>query len=441
MNSNNALIFLLSLCTASLSAGADPAIREAIQRDFPYLQSLYTDLHTHPEISFQEKNTSRRMAKELRKAGFRVTESVGGYGVVGVLENGAGPTVLLRTDMDALPIAEQTGLPYASRVQTIDDQGNKVPVMHACGHDIHMTVFTGTARRLHELRDRWHGTLVMIAQPAEERGAGARAMIGDGLFSRFPRPDYNLGLHVHSNLAAGAINYVPGYAMANVDSVDITVFGIGGHGAYPQMTKDPVVLAAQIINALQTLVSRELPPIEAGVVTVGSIHGGSKHNIIPDRVDMQLTVRSYTDAVREQLLTGIQRIALAQARSMGLPEDKLPVVKVKDEHTPALYNDPALTDRMVVALQRELGEDKISRTVAEMGGEDFAEYGRVEPRIPGVFLWLGSIAPERIRQARAQQNSLPSLHSPFYAPAPHPTIVTGVEALTTEALELLANTE
>lgn len=441
MNTNYYGVYLATLCLIPWIAHGDAALRDAIQQDFSYLQSLYTELHTHPEISFQEKHTSRRMAKELRKAGFKVTERVGGYGVVGVLENGAGPTVLLRTDMDALPVAEQTGLPYASRVQTVDDQGNTVPVMHACGHDIHMTVFTGTARRLHALQDRWHGTVVMIAQPAEERGAGARAMIGDGLFSRFPRPDYNLGLHVHSNLSAGAISYVPGYAMANVDSVDITVFGIGGHGAYPQMSKDPIVLAAQIINALQTLVSREIPPIEAGVVTVGSIHGGTKHNIIPDRVDMQLTVRSYSDAVREQLLTGIQRITVAQARSTGLPEDRLPIVKVKDEHTPALYNNPALTERMVGALQREFGADKISQTTAEMGGEDFAEYGRVEPRIPGVFLWLGSIAPERIRQARAQQTSLPSLHSPFYMPDIQLTIITGVETLTTEALELLANQE
>ena len=436
---NKYLIFLAALFITPYNAHSDPELNSAIEGDYPYLESLYTYLHTHPEISFQEKNTSRRIAQELHKAGFTVTEHVGGYGLVGVLKNGAGPTILLRTDMDALPVAEQTNLPYASRVKTTDDLGNVVPVMHACGHDIHMTVFTGTARRLHALRERWKGTVVMIAQPAEERGAGARAMINDGLFERFPRPDYNLGLHVHSSIAAGNISYVPGYAMANVDSVDITVFGIGGHGAYPHMTRDPIVLSAQIINALQTLVSREIPPIEAGVVTVGSIHGGTKHNIIPDRVDMQLTVRSYSDAVRDQLLDGIRRIALSQARSMGLPEDKLPVVKVLDEHTPALYNDPELTDRMVAVLQREFGKDRITRTTPEMGGEDFAEYGRVEPRIPSVFLWLGSIAPEKIRSSASGNTPLPSLHSPFYAPAPHPTIVTGVEALTTEALELLSN--
>lgn len=431
-------MLLAALFMAPFNAQSGPELTSAIEQDYPYLESLYTHLHSHPELSFQEKNTSGRIARELRKAGFTVTEHVGGYGVVGILENGTGPTVLLRTDMDALPVSEQTGLPYASRVNATDDLGRVVPVMHACGHDIHMTVFTGTARRLHALRDRWRGTVVMIAQPAEERGAGARAMINDGLFTRFPRPDYNLGLHVHASLVAGNIYYVPGYAMANVDSVDITVFGIGGHGAYPHMTKDPIVLSAQIINALQTLVSREIPPIEAGVVTVGSIHGGSKHNIIPDRVDMQLTVRSYSDGVRERLLTGIRRIAIAQARSMGLPEDKLPLIKVKDEHTPALYNDPELTDRIVGSLELEFGKDRISRGTPEMGGEDFAEYGRVEPRIPSVFLWLGSIAPEKINTSAADKTLLPSLHSPFYAPAPHPTIVTGVEALTTEALELLA---
>lgn len=437
MNLFKTLISLLLLGMVSAYAGAETGLREAIRKDYPYLQSLYTYLHTHPEISFQEKNTARRMAAELRKAGFTVTEKVGGYGVVGVMENGAGPTLLLRTDMDALPVAEQTGLPYASTVHSVDETGQKVPVMHACGHDIHMTVFTGTARRLQALRDRWRGTLVMIAQPAEERGAGARAMIADGLFTRFPRPDYNLGLHVHSGLAAGDIAFVPGFAMANVDSVDITVFGIGGHGAYPQATKDPIVLSALIITALQTLVSREIPPVEAGVVTVGSIHGGTKHNIIPDRVDMQLTVRSYTDAVRDKLLSGIRRIATAQARSMGLPEDRLPVVTLKDEHTPALYNDPQLTQRMAQVLRREFGDSHVIRTTPVMGGEDFAEYGRVQPKIPGVFLWLGSIDAEKIRVAREQNSPLPSLHSPFYAPVPEPTIITGVEALTSETLSLL----
>ena len=289
-------LFLLQL---TLGAQADTALQSAIREDYPYLESLYVHLHKNPEISFQEEKTGLRMAQELRSLGFTVTENVGGYGVVGVLENGEGPTVLLRTDMDALPVREKTGKPYASTATTVDEHGNTVSVMHACAHDVHMTVFTGAARRLTAMRDQWQGTLVMIAQPAEERGAGARAMLKDGLFERFPRPDYNLGLHVSASFPAGTVVYTKGYVMAAVDSVDITVFGIGGHGAYPHRTKDPVVLSAQIINSLQTLVSRELKPVDAGVVTVGSIHGGTKHNIIPDRVRLQLTVRSYTDEARE----------------------------------------------------------------------------------------------------------------------------------------------
>ena len=428
-------ILWLMLLPAALFAETD--LRPSIDQDYPYLESLYLHLHRNPELSFHEKNTSARIANELRQAGFDVTEHVGGFGVVGIMRNGAGPTVLLRTDMDALPVKEMTDLSYASKVKTIDDQGNEVSVMHACGHDIHMSVFIGTARRLKAMRNQWRGTVVMIGQPAEERGAGARAMLKDGLFSRFPRPDYNLGLHDKADAPAGIIQYVSGYAMANVDSIDITVHGVGGHGAYPNLTKDPIVLSAQIINSLQTLVSREIPPIEAGVVTVGSIHGGTKHNIIPDEVRMQLTVRSYTDAVRNQLLNGIKRIAQYQAQAMGIPEDKLPEVTVEDEHTPALYNDPELTKRMVAVLKRKLGDARVTETGPVMGGEDFSEYGRVEPRIPSVFLWLGAVAPDKYQQSIANGTPLPSLHSPLFAPLPKPTIETGVEAMTTMALELL----
>lgn len=425
----------LILLPGTLFAAAD--LGSSIEQDYPYLESLYIHLHRNPEISFQEKRTSARIAGELRQAGFEVTEHVGGYGVVGVMRNGAGPTILLRTDMDALPVREMTGLPYASKVKTVDDQGNEVSVMHACGHDIHMTVFVGTARRLKAMRNQWRGTLVMIAQPAEERGAGARAMLKDGLFSRFPRPDYNLGLHDNADAPAGTVLYTSGYAMANVDSVDITVHGIGGHGAYPHLTRDPIVLSAQIINALQTLVSREIPPIDAGVVTVGSIHGGTKHNIIPDAVHMQLTVRSYTDEVRDKLLNGIKRIAEYQARAMGIPEDKLPEVTIEDEHTPALYNDPELTKRMVAVLRKQLGDARVKETRPVMGGEDFSEYGRVEPRIPSVFLWLGAVAPAKYQQSIADGTPLPSLHSPLFAPLPKPTIETGVETMVTMAMELL----
>lgn len=412
-------------------------MQAAIQDDYPYLESLYIHLHENPEISFQEENTSARMANELRGLGFTVTEKVGGYGVVGVLENGEGPTVLLRTDMDALPVLEKTGKPYASKATTVDGQGKTVNVMHACAHDVNMTVFIGAARRLTSMTDKWQGTLVMIAQPAEEVGAGARAMLKDGLFERFPRPDYNLALHVSASRPAGEVVYTKGYAMANVDSVDITVYGIGGHGAYPHSTKDPVVLSAQIINALQTLVSRELKPIDAGVVTVGSIHGGTKHNVIPDKVELQLTVRSYTDETRNMLLDGIKRIATGQAMTMGLPPDKLPVVTIKDEFTPSVYNNPALADRIADVLRTVLGEEQLIPGEPVMGGEDFAQYGRVEPKIPSLLLWIGGVEAAKYAAAMESGEALPSLHSPFFAPDPQPTIQTGVKVMTTGALELL----
>lgn len=428
-------LFLLQL---TLGAQADTALQSAIRKDYPYLESLYVHLHKNPEISFQEEKTAMRMAQELRSLGFTVTENVGGYGVVGVLENGEGPTVLLRTDMDALPVREKTGKPYASTATTVDEHGNTVSVMHACAHDVHMTVFTGAARRLTAMRDRWQGTLVMIAQPAEERGAGARAMLKDGLFERFPRPDYNLGLHVSASVPAGTVVYTKGYVMAAVDSVDITVFGIGGHGAYPHRTKDPVVLSAQIINSLQTLVSRELKPVDAGVVTVGSIHGGTKHNIIPDRVQLQLTVRSYTDEARNTLLDGIKRIAEGQALAMGLPADLLPEVKIQDESTPSTYNNPELADRIAGVLKDKLHSGiRVVPGEPVMGGEDFSQYGRVEPKIPSLFLWIGGVGADTFDRAVQAGDTLPSLHSPFFAPDAQPTILTGVEVMTTSALELL----
>ena len=430
--------FLLLLClVASGPALTQTNLTDQVTADYNYLESLYHHLHRNPEISFQEANTSARLAKELRGLGFDVTENVGGYGIVGVIRNGSGPTVLVRADMDALPVVEMTGLPYASKARTTDELGADVGVMHACGHDIHMTVFTGTARQLAAQKDSWSGTLVMIGQPAEERGAGARAMLRDGLFERFPRPDYNLALHVSSSSPAGMIHYVPGYALANVDSVDITVYGVGGHGAYPHTTKDPIVISAQIINSLQTLVSRQIPPIDSGVVTVGSIHGGTKHNIIPEEVHLQLTVRSYKDQVRDTLIEGIKHIARYQALTMGVPEDRLPVVEVKDERTPSMYNDPALTERMAGVLKELLGDAAVQETDPVMGGEDFAEYGRVDPRIPSLLLWLGAVDPANVRQSMQTGEPLPSLHSPVFAPLPKPTIITGVKALTTMALELL----
>ena len=432
---------LFTLIILSSNTQADVTLRDKIHDDYGYLESMYIHLHKNPEISFQEAKTSELLAGELRNLGFTVTEKVGGYGVVGVLKNGDGPTVLLRTDMDALPILEKTGKPYASTATTVDEHGNTVNVMHACAHDVNMTVFTGTARRLTAMTDKWQGTLVMIAQPAEERGAGARAMLKDGLFERFPRPDYNLGMHVSASLPAGTVIHTKGYVMAAVDSVDITIYGVGGHGAYPQRTKDPVVLSAQIINALQTLVSREIKPIDAGVVTVGSIHGGTKHNIIPDEVKLQLTVRSYTDETRTKLLEGIKRIARGQAIAMGLPDDKLPDVKIADESTPSTYNNPELADRIVNVLKAKLKDVQIIPGEPVMGGEDFSQYGRVEPKIPSLFLFIGGVYADKYATATEKGEVLPSLHSPFFAPDPEPTILTGVEVMTTGALELLGKVD
>ncbi len=435
----NRLVQLFIILLASSQLQADSNIKTAALADFKYLESLYFHLHKNPELSFHEEKTSKRIAKELRKTGFEVTENVGGFGLVGVIKNGPGPVLMIRADMDGLPIEEKTGLDYASKTKVVDDLGKTVSTMHACGHDVHMTVFVGTARRLVEMKDKWSGTLVMIGEPAEERGAGARAMLNDGLYTRFPRPDYALGLHANAVLATGQIGYVEGFALANVDMVDISIPGVGGHGAYPHTTKDPIVLASQIINAAQTLVSREISPLEPAVVTVGSIHGGTKHNIIPDQVDLQLTVRSYSDETRNSLLEGIKRMARAQAQVMGFPADKLPVVKVRDEYTPALYNNPALTKRISQVFTNRFGTERVVEVKPVMGGEDFSEYGRVEPKVPSFFFWLGAVDPELIKTSMKTGKSLPSLHSAYFAPVPEKTILTGVEAMTSAALDLFNN--
>ncbi len=428
---------LLAALLAAAPAVADP-LEDAIASDFEYLDALYRHLHQHPELSFAEVQTAARIATELAELGFAVTTGIGGNGVVAVLENGAGPTLMIRADLDALPIEEQTGLGYASAVQALNRDGDPTPVMHACGHDVHMTVLIGTARRLVESRGNWRGTLVMIGQPAEERSGGAKAMLADGLFERFPRPDYNLALHVASDLRAGTVGAVSGYFMANVDSVDILVRGIGGHGAYPDRGKDPVVLAAQIVQALQTVVSREISPLEPAVVTVGSIHGGSQHNIIPSEVKLQLTLRSYSQQVRQQTIAAIHRIALNLARAAGMPEDLLPEVTVLPEHTPSAYNDPALTERVLAVFRVRLGADAVVAIGPEMVGEDFGRYGAVEPPIPSLMFRLGTVAEDHFAAYRAGELTLPTLHSARFAPDPRPTITTGVAAMTAAALELFA---
>ena len=427
----------LALSLGSWASAGAQDLRSDIEADYPYLQNLYETLHANPELSFMETETAARMASEFRGLGFTVTENIGRTGVVGVMENGSGPVVMLRADMDALPVREQTGLPYASEATGMSHLGEEQPIMHACGHDVHMTSLIGAARRLVERKNDWSGTLVLIAQPAEELGLGAKAMIDDGLFERFPRPDYTVALHDSASLPAGTIAYTPGWALANVDSVDIHVQGIGGHGAYPHTTKDPVVIGANIVTALQTLVSREVSPLDPAVVTVGAFNAGAKHNIISDEAHLQLTVRSYTDEVRARLLDGIQRIARGEAASAGLPEDLYPRVEIEEDYTPATYNDPALAERLARTFRNRFGAEQVVEVDPVMGGEDFSWYGRVDPKIPTMIFWLGAVAPEKVAAAEAGNGELPSLHSPFFAPEPRPTLLAGVEAMSSAALELL----
>lgn len=419
------------------SAGQVKVLQQYIDEAYPDLFALYRDLHAHPELSFQEKNTSAKIAGRLKALGYSVTEQVGGYGVVGVLRNGPGPTVLIRTDLDALPIAEETGLPYASRALGKADDGKQVPVMQACGHDIHMTVFTGVAQSLVQFKNRWQGTVVLMGQPAEERSGGAKAMLQAGLFSRFPKPDYCLALHANATLAAGKVGYTEGNIMANVDAVDITVKGVGGHGAMPHNARDPVVLAAQIVLALQTIVSRETSPFEPSVVTVGSIHGGSSFNVIPDEVKLQLTLRSYSDDVRNQTIASIRRICQGLAQAAAMPADRLPEVTVKDQFTPFTYNNIELTRRLAATFRRTLGAGNVTDVPPSMVGEDFAFLGRTPEKIPICMFWLGTVAPAKLAQSQAAGLSVPGLHSSKYAPEPEPTIKTGILAMTSAVLDLM----
>ncbi len=419
------------------AADAQAAVRARVDAELPRLLDLYKHLHAHPEISFQEEKTAARIADELKQAGFEVTTKVGGHGVVGVLKNGPGPTVLVRTDLDGLPVLEETGLPYASKARTKDDKGNDVPTMHACAHDIHMSSFIGTARVLATLKDKWSGTLVFIGQPAEERVGGAKGMLTAGLYTRFPRPDYCLALHAASDLPAGVIGHTEGYALANADTVDILVRGVSGHGAWPHMTKDPIVLSAQIILALQTIVSRETSPTEPAVVTIGSIHGGTKHNIIPEEVRLQLTLRSYSDEVRDASVAALKRIVRGQALAAGIPEKLLPVVEISEEGTRSTYNDPALTKRLMGAIGRWIGDGNLVAKKPVMGAEDFGLYGRVEPKIPICMFWLGTITKESVTESIKTGKTLPSLHSSKFAPVPEPTLKTGVTAMSATVLELV----
>lgn len=439
--------FLFCFCLVFISASIfaqsssitvrDKAIKEFVDKKHTSLLNFYKELHAHPELSFQEKNTSARLANQLEQLGYSVTENIGGYGVVAVLKNGNGPTVMVRTDLDGLPVKEETGLAYASNATGKNDEGKEVPVMHACGHDVHMTVFTGVAQTLVQFKKDWKGTVVLVGQPAEERSGGAKAMLKEGLFNKYPQPDYCLALHMHANIPAGKVGYTEGSIMANVDAVDITIKGVGGHGAVPNNAKDPIVLAAQTVLALQTIVSRETPPIEPSVVTVGSIHGGNSFNVIPDEVKLQLTLRSYNEEVRNNTIASIKRICKGLAEAAGMPQDRLPVVIVRDQFTPFTYNDIPLTNKLTSSFTRILGPDNVIATPPSMVGEDFSFYGRTDKKIPICMYWLGAADPQKLAEAASTGKSMPSLHSSSFAPLPEPAIKTGVQTMATAVIDLL----
>ncbi len=440
------LTMLICAMAACVALAQQAKVDGFVDQQLPSLVTIYKGIHAAPELSHHEEKTSALLAQELRSLGFEVTEHVGkyanpelkGYGVVAVLKNGAGPTVLVRADMDALPVEEQTGLPYASQVRAKDDAGNDVPVMHACGHDIHVTSLIGTARVLTALKKEWHGTLVLIGQPAEEKIDGAHALLADGLYTRFPKPDLALALHDSAELETGKVGYISGYMLASSTTVDVTIRGRGGHGAYPHATKDPIVMAAEYIMAIQTIVSREDSPLDPAVVTVGSIHGGTKPNIIPDQVHLEISVRAYKEEVRLRILASLDRIAKGIALAGGVPEDRAPIVKVSDtEVTPATYNDPGLTARVATAMKAALGADNVVALEPVMGSEDFGQLGLEGHQIPTMMFRVGAIDAERIAKSKQTGVPLPSLHSSLFWPVPEPTIRTGVRAMSAAVLEIM----
>jgi len=415
-------------------------IEAAVRRDMPDLLAVYRHLHANPELSMQEVKSAARMAEEARKLGFQVTTGVGGTGVVAVMKNGEGPTLMLRADMDGLPMEERTGLPFASRARGQTREGLDTFIAHSCGHDTHMTAWIGTARQLAAMKDRWRGTLMMIAQPGEETSQGAKAMLEDGLFTRFPRPDFAIAFHDSATLPAGTIGVTPGPTLASVDSVDMTVRGVGGHGAAPHTTRDPIVLAARIVTSLQTLVSRELDPLDSAVVTVGSFQAGTKHNIISDEARLLITVRSYTPEVRRMLLDGIARIARGEAIAAGVPEERMPTVTVREaEATPATVNSDPFTTQMADRFRTYFGEERVKQIRPVMAGEDFGRYRLADPNLQSLIFWVGGVPKGQYDAAVAAKDmsKLPSLHSPFWAPDPDAVISTATEALVVAALGVL----
>ncbi len=440
-----ALAAPLALGAARAGADTDADVRRLVDRELPGLVGYYKAAHAAPELSHQEAQTATQLASELKAAGFQVTEHLGkyaapgltGHGLVGVLRTGPGPTLLVRTELDALPVAEKTGLPYASTRRTKSDAGVDVPVMHACGHDVHITALIGVARVMAALKDRWSGTLELVGQPAEETIDGALAMLRDGLYERIPRPDFALALHDTAEIPAGTIGLTSGFSMAASTQMDVLVRGVGGHGSAPEVAKDPVVLAANIVMQLQTIVSRETSPFDQAVVTVGTIHGGTKRNIIPDEVKLEINIRTYKEAVRQHIIQAVARIARAAALGADVPEDRLPVVTVlENEIAPPLYNEPALVERLRPVFQRALGADNVREGRPVMASEDFGNFS-LDRKIPLMMFWVGMVSAEALEQARRTGVPVPGNHSPLFAPVPEPTLRTGVVAMSAAALDVL----
>ncbi len=426
-----AFTVLATACAAAQTTALAPQVDTLL----PDAHALYLDLHQHPELSSHETRTAAELAGRLRTLGYEVTEHVGGTGVVGVLKNGAGPTVMLRTELDALPVEEKTGLAYASKVRAKDDNGRDVPVMHACGHDVHMASWWGTASIMAKSKDKWHGTLVLVAQPAEETITGADKMIKDGLFTRFPKPDIGVALHDTNGLPVGKVGITPGYAKANADSLRITIYGKGGHGASPHTTVDPILITARIAVTLQSIVAREIKPGEAAVITVGYIQAGTKNNIIPDDAQMGLTVRSYKPDVRRHLLEAIERVAKAEAMAAGA--EKMPLVE-RYESTAAVYNDPVLTQHLAGALEGVVGKGNVVTEDPIMTSEDFSYF--VEQGVPSFYFTLGVAEPQKLAEARAAGKDLPSNHSPLFAPDAEPALRVGMMTEVTILRDLLQGT-
>jgi hippurate hydrolase len=435
MNGRVLTLLLASVLGAPASAAT---LNESIRADMPQLMTVYRDMHANPELSMQEVRTPAKLAPLMRKLGFEVTEHVGKTALVAVMRNGPGPVLMLRADMDALPVKEQTGLQFASKATGKLPDGTETPVMHACGHDTHIASWLGTARRLAAMKDQWSGTLVMNLQSGEETGEGAKAMLADGLYTRFPKPNTVLAFHDSAIIPAGMIGLTPGYTTASVDNVDVMVRGVGGHGASPQSTKDPIVLASRIVLALQTLVSREKNPLDPAVLTVGSFQGGNKHNVIPDEAKLQITVRTYKPEVRKLLLDGIARIARGEAIAAGLPDDRMPIVTIReDQHTPATFNTEKLANHTLELFRTHFGADRTTVLQPFMVGEDVGRYWLNDPSVEGTLFWVGGVPQAKWDAAGGDTTKLPSLHSPLWAPDAEAVISTGTEAMTVAALDVV----